>query len=299
MPDVLLQASSHVALTSAIRSGATALHGMGGIGKTVMARALCDDPEVQGAFPDGILWATLGKDATASDVIERMREWVTALGETLGESAPSLNTFKTRLGHLLEARTCLLIVDDVWQYALADHFRVGGPSCRLLITTRDTEVALELGARVQPIPLMTEDEAVALLAAWADEAVTVVKSAIQQQIVQRLGRLPLAVKLAGAQLRRQPPEEWLRRFDVRQLRSNRPQDLHDSLERTFKLSIEDLEVRVQRLYAALVIFREDEVIPEVGIVRLWEGLDGREREQTLAVIEDLAARALLHVSAGS
>ena len=78
--DVLLQASSHVALTSAIRSGATAFHGMGGIGKTVMARALCDDPVVQRAFPDGILWASLGKDATESDVIEQMREWVTALG---------------------------------------------------------------------------------------------------------------------------------------------------------------------------------------------------------------------------
>ena len=92
------------------------------------------------------------------------------MGETVAESAPSLNTLKASLGHLLEARACLLIVDDVWQHTLADHFRVGGPYCRLLITTRDTEVALELGARVQPIPLMTEDEAVALLAAWADGA---------------------------------------------------------------------------------------------------------------------------------
>jgi hypothetical protein len=58
--NVLLQASSHVALTSAIQSGPTAFHGMGGIGKTVMARALCDDSVVQRAFPDGILWASLG-----------------------------------------------------------------------------------------------------------------------------------------------------------------------------------------------------------------------------------------------
>ena len=120
-----------------------------------------------------------------------------------------------------------------------------------------------------------------------------------EQIVKRLGRLPLAVKLAGAQLRRQPPEDWLRRFDVRKLRASRPEDLHDSLEQTFKLSIEDVEAPVQRLYAALVIFREDEAIPEVGIVRLWEGLEGLEREQTSAVIDDLAARALLQVSAGS
>ena len=43
-----------------MRTKADALHGMGGIGKSVVARALCDDPAVQAAFPDGILWATLG-----------------------------------------------------------------------------------------------------------------------------------------------------------------------------------------------------------------------------------------------
>jgi hypothetical protein len=32
------------------------LHGMGGIGKTVLAQALCHDEVVQQAFPDGIIW---------------------------------------------------------------------------------------------------------------------------------------------------------------------------------------------------------------------------------------------------
>jgi len=252
---------------------------------------------VQGLFPDGILWVSLGKDATEADIMKQMGEWVTALGETVSASAPSLNTLKVRLGHLLEARACLLIVDDVWRYTLADHFRVSGPYCRLVITTRDAEIAHELGARVQLIPLMTEDEAMVLLGAWADGALTVVENAMQQQIVKRLGRLPLAVKLAGAQLRRQPPEDWLRRFDVRKLRSNRPEgDIHDSLEQTFRLSIDDLETSVQRLYAALVIFREDEAIPEVGIVKLWEGLGGLDIEQTSALLDDLASRALLQVN---
>jgi hypothetical protein len=192
-----------------------------------------------------------------------------------------------------------LIVDDVWQHTLANHFRVGGPHCRLLITTRDAEVAHALDAQVHPIPLMTTDEAVALLGAWANGAVAEVESAMQQQIIQRLGRLPLAVKLAGAQLRRQRPSDWLRRFDVRTLRSSRPESLHDSLEQTFKLSLADLDAQVQRLYAALVIFREDQAIPDVGILRLWEGLAGFDGTQAAEVIDDLAARALLQVSAGS
>jgi hypothetical protein len=41
------------------------MHGCG-IGKVVTARALCDDPEVQAQFPDGILWTTLGSDPSWS-----------------------------------------------------------------------------------------------------------------------------------------------------------------------------------------------------------------------------------------
>jgi hypothetical protein len=52
-----------------------ALHGMGGIGKSVLARALCDDPDVQTAFPDVILWATLGQ---TPDLVGRLREWIKA-----------------------------------------------------------------------------------------------------------------------------------------------------------------------------------------------------------------------------
>ena len=40
----------------------TAVKGMGGIGKTLLARALCDDPAIKQAFPDGIVWVTVGRE---------------------------------------------------------------------------------------------------------------------------------------------------------------------------------------------------------------------------------------------
>ena len=39
----------------------TALRGAGGIGKTTLALAICYDPDIQAAFPDGILWVELGE----------------------------------------------------------------------------------------------------------------------------------------------------------------------------------------------------------------------------------------------
>jgi len=35
-------------------------------------QALCGDPAVHAAFPEGILWSSLGKDAIEADIIERM-----------------------------------------------------------------------------------------------------------------------------------------------------------------------------------------------------------------------------------
>ena len=50
----------------------TALAGMGGIGKTVLAKALTEDEVVQRAFPDGIVWITAGKERKR-DFIAEMR----------------------------------------------------------------------------------------------------------------------------------------------------------------------------------------------------------------------------------
>ena len=55
----------------------TALKGMGRIGKTVLATALCRDPVVRHA--DGIAWITFGRESV-SDQLSRMREVARALG---------------------------------------------------------------------------------------------------------------------------------------------------------------------------------------------------------------------------
>ena len=146
-----------IALTSSIKMDA--LQGMGGIGKSVMARALCNDPEVQGAFPNGILWATLGE---VPNLVERLREWVETLGGTVRSTAPTVDMLKAELQAALVGRTCLLILDDVWNKGDVGYFRPPAGS-RLLLTMRDAALAEDLGATVQPIPVMDKAEALKLL----------------------------------------------------------------------------------------------------------------------------------------
>jgi NB-ARC domain/TIR domain/APAF-1 helical domain len=292
---VLLANAPIVALTSAIKGKPTALHGMGGIGKSVIARALCDDLAVREAFPDGILWATLGQ---TPNLPSQLRLWIEALGGKMRTNVSTVESLKRTLAELLKERTCLLILDDVWQHTHANVFRVDAPHCHLLLTTRDAEIARELGAQIRPISVMTPDDAIVLLEDWAEGHLAETSQELKAQIVRRLGYLPLAVKLAGAQLQWKAPEDWLRTFDVYELESLRPEDLHASLVKTFLLSLDALDKsplnqHMRQLYLALAVFKEDEATPQAAIAKLWLGLTGLNANATDHLLHDLASRALL------
>jgi hypothetical protein len=267
-----------------------ALFGMGGSGKTVIARSLCDNPNIQATFPDGILWLTLGKNP---NLVTKMYEWIHELGGRFDESALTEDNLKNTLAKLLKNRACLLIIDDVWQYKNINNFRLGGSQCKLLFTTRDAQIARELGANIITISCLKPTEAVILLERWAQGHLIKVDIELKNQIVNRVGCLPLAVKLAGAQLQRKSPEEWLQTFNIHKLKSSRVEN--DDVALTLKLSIDELDHRTSQLYISLAIFREDEVIPQVGIERLWQGL-GQDSSGASELIDDLAARALLDIS---
>ena len=114
-----------------------ALQGMGGIGKSTLAAALAHDPEVQDRFPDGVLWATLGQ---RPELMTRLSDWVLGLGDS--DFKPL--SVESTSGHLrtrLDQKAALLVVDDVWDPDHVQPFLVGGPSCRVLITTRRATVA--------------------------------------------------------------------------------------------------------------------------------------------------------------
>jgi hypothetical protein len=68
---------------------------------------------------------------------------------------------------------------------------------------------------------MSEAESLMLLKEWADGELNAVTEPVLAKIVNKLGRLPLALKLAGAQLQKKSPEKWLERYKARRLEEKR------------------------------------------------------------------------------
>ena len=131
----------------------TAISGMGGIGKTVLARALTEDEVVQQAFPDGIVWITAGKESRR-DFIQQMHE----VAKTLG-SDPSryedVQACENRYRTTIATKAALIVVDDVLSSADIEPLLAESRRSRFLITTRDASLASLVGAREYSVNLLT------------------------------------------------------------------------------------------------------------------------------------------------
>jgi WD40 repeat protein len=262
----------------------TALHGMGGLGKTVLARAICDDRVIRGAFPDGILWATLGQHA---EPVRRQREWIRALGGDVA-AATDVQNGKIELKRLLDSRAMLLILDDVWRASDADALMVGGPNCSTLITTRDAEQAGQ--AVLVPLELMEPNECRALLKAASRGEVT--SDAKADRIATRLGRLPLALQLVGAMLARNIPwddvETALTQGELNFIAS--PQG---SVLAAINASISALPALSRACYLELIIFPADEPLTVPAVARLWRQTNGMSSDIAFELLRDFRDRALV------
>ena len=174
----------------------TAIKGWPGVGKTTIASALAYDTDIKKAFPDGVLWVSLGQEP---NLLSEIATWGRALGTDELLRARTVEEAQAQLAALLRNRRMLLIIDDVWQPEHAIPFKVGGRNCATLITTRRDDVAIALAPSagdVYRLKVLEEDDALALLKQLAP---TVVEGYPNEclVLVQELEGLPLALQVAG------------------------------------------------------------------------------------------------------
>jgi hypothetical protein len=184
-----------------------ALHGMGGIGKTLLVAAFAHDHGVRIRFHNGVLWVTLGREP---DLLSLLGSWIQALGDDSFRPT-SVDAGAAHLRSLLDNRSALLVVDDAWE---AQHVRpfLVGRHCRVLITTRRAVVAGDpnVGADLSTLDSMREGEALALLEARLRRGLEGQERVEAAQLAGAVGGHPLALTLAAARVRRGVPWAVLR-----------------------------------------------------------------------------------------
>jgi hypothetical protein len=269
----------------------SAIQGLGGIGKSVLAAALSYDPDVQHRFPYGVLWATLGQQP---DLLSLLSAWVQALGD-YDFRPTTVDAASARLRTLLHDRAALLVVDDVWDPAHALPFRVGGPRCQVLVTTRRADVAEELGARLYQLDVMTPEQSLALLSARVGRPLEGAERGDALLLARAVGHLPLALELAAAQvargvswatLRQELEQEVARLEALEGPRGRRRGQLR--LVASLSLSLDALRAKDEeawRCFAWLGVLPEDAVIAAPMAATLWEQEEAQAAD-LLALLRD-------------
>jgi hypothetical protein len=167
------------------------MHGMGGIGKSVLANLLVHDRKIREAFPDGIVWVGLGSVPVVADLVRRVHVDLGGEGAFITE-----HESKAKLKDLLSDKAVLLVLDDAWRRQDIEAFDILGPRCRALITTRDAGLLTSVGGTQHLVELLTDDEALRLLALAVGMELDELP-AEARMVIKQCGRLPLAVSLAG------------------------------------------------------------------------------------------------------
>ena len=173
------------------------MQGAGGFGKTTLAIDACHHAEVVNAFPDGMLWTSLGEKPDLGRILSDLH--VLATGNP--PAVAGLEQIGQAIAKALEGRHCLVVVDDAWRAEdLAPFLQLNGPT--LLVTTRIRTLMEEAGQDGWPeVPVeeMEADEAAAVLGrGLALEGPT--RDAVDR-LADQLGCLPLLLDLANARLR--------------------------------------------------------------------------------------------------
>ncbi|MEO1446295.1 MAG: NB-ARC domain-containing protein, partial [Cyanobacteria bacterium J06635_11] len=263
----------------------SAIYGLGGIGKSVLAAKLAHDPDVQARFSDGILWATLGQ---APDILPLLSGWIQAMGD-YNYKPTVIQSASNHLRTLLYGKRALLVVDDVWNSTHLEPFQVGSDESCVLVTTREARIP---DAKRYDLDVMDEGQAIELMTQKLSEPLDANAREQAEAFAKRVGYLPLALELAASQI-----EEGFSAWqdlladlnkEVARLESlniygpgdnlREGEQRRYSLLACFNLSLKRLPDAQRRQFAWLGIIPEDVSLTEAMAETLWQVNSRQARE---------------------
>ncbi|KAM0061949.1 putative virus X resistance protein-like, coiled-coil [Helianthus debilis subsp. tardiflorus] len=255
----------------------TPIVGMGGVGKTTLARLLYNDTKVQGHF-QLLVWICVSDDFDVFKISKTMFQAVSGKKEF-----EDLTQLQKALTEQFKDKRFLLVLDDVWTENY-DHWEKlvrplysGAPGSTVIMTTRKIELLKMLGFdHLDLVESLSSEDALSLFAMPAlgvdsfDSYPTLREKG--EAIVKKCGTLPLALKAIGRLLRKKTPEKWDDILNSKIWDSKYVGDLSADWKVIFPalmLSYHDLSANLKRLFAYCSLFPKDFLFNKEELVLLW------------------------------
>jgi tetratricopeptide (TPR) repeat protein len=267
------------------KTAITCLVGMGGLGKTELAKLAA--AKAAGRFRDGVLWADCGQQdlTTIADL------WAAAYGKQLpGDDA---ETKASAWRGLVSTKEALLIFDNVQPGQEVEPLFPPMGRSAILLTTRHADHPALRGAGLLCLDQFTLDEASALAVEVLGEEEALAQADDAARLFDLVGYLPLgiAVALHLADDCGWPLGTVNGRLEIAGALKvlGDEKALHTSLNATFELAWANLPKDLKKSFGALALFNPGS---SFSTLALAETLDAEEADAR-AWLNRLARRSLL------
>ncbi|KAL0355072.1 UNVERIFIED_CONTAM: putative late blight resistance proteinR1B-17 [Sesamum radiatum] len=285
------------------------IFGMGGIGKTTLARAIFRHPRIEYNFPVRI-WVYVSSDYRLKDIFLTMLRdlsWITEdmYDKTEREIAQTLHA-------RLEKEKFLIVLDDVWTAKAWDDLQIAFPKTnkmsKILITSRGSDVAKYVNPNRSSHKLrwLNRDESWKLLQLLVFGANKCFPNELEdtgKDIARQCKGLPFVIKLVGGVLRKTTSVGEME--VVKRLWTKVAEKIKKSVYKTMdiiSLSYIALPCNLKPCFLYLGMFPEDFEIPVERLILLWiaEGFIQQKprislEETAKEYLEDLITRNLVTI----
>ncbi|KAJ4972321.1 hypothetical protein NE237_005420 [Protea cynaroides] len=289
--------------------------GMGGIGKTTLAKLVYNDEMVENSnYFDLKAWICVSDNFDVYRLTKEILESVTKSSH----SFDSLDMLQVKLKETLSRKRFLLVLDDMWNDdyekwdALKTPLDFAKPGSKILVTTRNKQVSstvhIDPNDQDHDLKGLSDDYCFALLKrhVFMDRNSSNASQKLDkfgQKIVKKCKGLPLAIKTLAGLLRGKREEyEW------EEILENGIWDskLENRIFPSLMLSYHHLPPVLKRCFEYCALFPKDYVFKKNELVMLWmaEGIvqqpkpNGKKRWEDIgaAYFDELFMRSLFDLS---
>ncbi|KAF8024261.1 hypothetical protein BT93_F1453 [Corymbia citriodora subsp. variegata] len=269
------------------------IHGIGGSGKTTLAKEVSKDDEIRGYFNNRVLFLTVSQSPNVDLLKAQIRGHIMGNeGVSSFDLVPQWN-LQYDLG--TPTRRTLIVLDDVWSSSVLEQLQAvsGAPGCKTLVVSRFKFPEVNNDYEVE---LLREQEAMTLFCHSAYGQKSIPPGAdkeLVKQVVDECKGLPLALKVIGASLRDQLPTFW-RSAKNRLARGEPICESHGrKLLDRMAISVGYLKRKVKECFLDMGSFPEDTKIPLDVLINMWVEIHDIDEEEAFAVVVELSNKNLI------
>ncbi|KAK2966750.1 hypothetical protein RJ640_001074 [Escallonia rubra] len=244
--------------------------GLGGLGKTTLAKLVYNDPRVVNYF-DLRIWVCVSDEFDIRKII----------GKIVDKESLTLQRLQEHLQEALSAKRYLLILDDVWNEdlqkwrELSDLLLCGAPGSKIVVTTRSLLVVSTLDPiYVHNLAGLSDKESLFLFMELAlgkgqmEQHQNLKK--IGEQIVRKCKGVPLAITTLGSLLHMNTElNDWC---SVRDNAIWNVQQTETGILPALKLSYNHLPPHLKRCFVVCAIFPKDYGFHSSQLINIWMAL---------------------------